>query len=974
MPYRKKLIEVSLPLVSINLAAAEEKAVPRHGHPQALHLWWARRPLAACRAVLWSSLVDDPSEYMPDKDSANEERERLFGIIEELVKWENSNNEDVLEKARLEIARSVARNLHTDAPIGNEAVRDFLATKAPPVLDPFAGGGSIPLEAQRLGLQVYASDLNPVAVLINKALIEFPPNFEDMPPRHPAEPPLLATKRDGNKRQKKNKNMQAALWQREWKGAQGLAEDVRFYGQWMHNEAVKRIGDMYPPVTITEKILQERPDLKERGLKPGHQLHVLAWLWARTITCPSPACQAEMPLVRSFVLQIKKDRQVWIEPIIEKTEKTPKVRFAIQIGKSKAPSGTVNRNGARCVCCGTSVPFEYIREQGKKKKIGQTLMAMFVEGIKDRIILSPNDTQEQIALSINPSNYPETELPEKALGFRVQQYGFSKHSDLFSNRQLSIIGSFASLVNEAFNKIKSDFLLLSNPGWKNNEQVEQYINSLVIYLACALSRLASYNNTFCFWNIKGGSVAQIFTRQTISMSWDFIEINPLAKMSGNWLGGVDWVAETLERLTPGPVGIVAQKDAASTIPFPKGIMVSTDPPYYDNIGYADLSDFFYSWLRLSIGSIFPSLFSTLLVPKSQEIIAAPHRFGGDSLKAKTFFEESLEKAFKSIRDSQNLDYPLTVYYAFKQSETIDEGEQVDMPTASTGWETMLEGLMAADFSIDGTWPLRTERDARLRNLDSNALASSIVLVCRPRSTNAGTVTRREFLSTLKKELSPALHQLQLGSIAPVDLAQAAIGPGMAVFSRYSGVLEANGKPMTVRTALVLINQALDEYLTEQEGEYDSDTRWALAWYEQFGHNEGQFGVADVLSRAKNTSVEGLREAGVVEARAGKVRLYRRDELDTDWDPTKDRRLNSWEAVQHLIHALDTNGEQAAADLLSKLGSVADTARDLAYRLYTVCERKGWAQDALGYNMLVVAWPRLKELSARKPETGQAPLL
>lgn len=954
----KKLIEVSLPLEAINKEAAREKSI-RHGHPSTLHLWWARRPLAACRAVLFSSLVDDPSEYMPDEESARVERERLFGIIEKLVIWENSNNEEILYEAQLEIARSVARNLGVDVPVGKEAVREFLATKAPPVLDPFAGGGSIPLEAQRLGLRAYASDLNPVAVLINKALIEIPPKFANMPPVHPPE------EAPASKKKSKKGEGNLPLFAREWKGAQGLAEDVRYYGKWMRDEAFKRIGHLYPPVTITNEMLAERSDLKDQGYKPGDQLTVIAWLWARTVKCPNPACGAQMPLARSFTLCAKKSRPAWVELNISKNKKIPQISFQVKTGNGKIPNGTVKRTGATCVCCETPVPFEYIRAEGKEERIGFQMMAIVGEGKKGRIYFSPTVEHEKIAISEKPEKFPETNLPEKALGFRVQLYGMTHHSDLFTRRQLLAMTTLSDVVSDTTKIIQL-----------HSATSTEYTKAIAIYLGMAVSRQSNRLSTICFWDTGGEKIQQVFARQAIPMTWDFVEGNPFSASSGNFFGQVEYLASVID-FSPidSAFGNAIQNDASSSISNENDkLVVSTDPPYYDNIGYADLSDYFYIWLRSSLKDLLPDLFGTVLVPKSQELIAAPARFEDNKEKAEKFFEQGLRRTFANIRRVQDNVYPLTVFYAFKQSESdIDEEDSEIKNTASTGWETMLEGLIGSGFSIDGTWPMRTEFTVGLK-MNANALASSIVLVCRPRPEKATSCSRREFLSALKKEVAPALRELQQGSIAPVDLAQASIGPGMAVYSRYSAVLEADGKPMSVRTALGLINQALDEYLTEQEGEYDGDTRWALSWFEQFGHNEAAYGVAETLSKAKNTSVEGLAEAGILEARAGKVRILRRDELDIEWDPTQDKRLTAWEACQHLIYALENEGEEAAAALLSKLGQVTEPARDLAYRLYTVCERKGWAQDALGYNSLVVAWPRLKELAAKRVEPGQGKLM
>jgi len=971
MTYRKKLIEVSLPLEAINKEAAREKSI-RHGHPSTLHLWWARRPLAACRAVLFSSLVDDPSEYMPDDESARIERERLFRIIEDLVKWENSNNDEVLDKARLEIARSVARTLDLPAPIGRDAIREFLATQAPPVLDPFAGGGSIPLEAQRLGLRAYASDLNPVAVLINKALIEIPPKFANMPPVHPPESPLsspqgtpLQGEGRGEGRKRKKKQAQPELWTREWKGAQGLAEDVRYYGKWMRDEAFKRIGHLYPPVTVTKEILAERPDLKEQGLKAGDQLTVIAWLWARTVKCPNPACGAEMPLVKSFELSSKKGKQSWVEPVIDTNKKS--MKFKVKTGTGTIPTPSKIGRGAKfkCLVCEQPVDDRYIKHEGVEGRMSSQLMAIVAEGKRSRIYLSPDERQSFAAQSAKPDWKPTDTLPDDARGaFWCKLYGLTTHGDLFTPRQLVSLNTFSDLAKEAHTKISSEF---------NSTQKQSYADSASTYLAFAIDKGANYWSSLCAWHSGRDIIMSTFARQGLPLVWDFAEANPFSSSSGNFMLGIEQSAQMLESAPATISGVVEQRDAAN-IPVDVIPVISTDPPYYDNIGYADLSDFFYVWLRRSIGKIYPNLFGTVTTPKQQELVVAAHRFEYDKTKAEDHFLFGIRQVFRNMTKHGNNQFPTTIFYAFKQTE--EETSKIDddlTSVASTGWEVMLDGLIDAGFQITGTWPVRTELVTSLKST-VNALATSIVLVCRPRPENAASCSRREFLSALKKELAPALRELQQGSIAPVDLAQAAIGPGMAVFSRYSSVLEADGKPMSVRAALALINQSLDEYLAEQEGEYDADTRWALAWYEQFGHNEAPFGVAETLSKAKNTSVNGLVEAGILEARAGKVRLLGRDELDHEWNPTQDKRPTAWEAVQHLIHALENGGEESAANLLANLGPTAEPARDLAYRLYTVCERKGWAQDALGYNSLVVAWNRLRELAARTREADQGQLL
>ncbi len=981
MTPRKKLIEVSLPLEAINKESPREKSI-RHGHPSTLHLWWSRKPLAACRAVLFSSLVDDPSEYMPTMESARVERERLFDIIEDLVIWENSNNEEVLDKARMEIARSVARNLNVDVPVGKEAVREFLATKAPPIFDPFAGGGSIPLEAQRLGLRAYASDLNPIAVLINKALIEIPPKFADMLPIHPADSDSVSM--NSKKGRKKKVAPQDEFWKKEWKGSQGLADDVRYYGKWMRNEAFERFGHLYPPITITKEMLAERSDLKELGIKTGDQLTVIAWLWARTVTCPNPACGAQMPLISKYWLRSNGNNQSWLE---YKVDGNKKIVFKVKVGKAPTDSnlsmGTcfVSNKGKKvkatflCPVCRNGVAKgAYIDSQANSVGFGAAPLSVVAEWKNSRVFLEFNEQKENSEILALLSELDVPSEPAKgtfASNAQGRIYGFKSFSDYFLPRQLVALSMFSRLILETQDRVYQD-------GINQNldpQKAKDYSNAIATYLALLLDKGVNLWSSLSSWMGDRGAMRETFSQQGIAMSWDFAEANPFSDAGGGVNSFLEKVSGVIEMSPSTAIGQAVQGDAAKSLDIPESI-IATDPPYYENVSYADIMDFFYVWLKRSLSTIYSDLFQTTLTPKAAELVATPYRFNGDKIAAKEFFEEGLYQSFTNIFKIQNHTYPAIVFYAYKQTEDeIDEeSEEAFTLTASTGWETMLEGLIKSGFTISGTWPIRTESSGRSTAIGSNSLASSVVISCRPRLLGTPSTSRREFLSFLKKELAPALRELQQGSIAPVDLAQAAIGPGMAVFSRYSAVLEADGNPMSVRTALTLINQALDEFLAEQEGEYDGDTRWALTWFEQYGHNEAAYGVAETLSRAKNTSVDGLSEAGIVEARGGKVRLYKREELDTDWDPTQDKRLTAWESAAHLIYALENGGEESAAELLAKLGPVAEVARDLAYRLYTVCERKGWAQDALGYNSLVVAWPRLKELAARKEEPGQAKLL
>jgi putative DNA methylase len=1279
--YRKKLIEVALPLDAINRESAREKSI-RHGHPSTLHLWWARRPLAACRAVLFSSLVDDPSsdpayrkpDGTVDEDAAGAKRAQLFNLIEELVKWENSNDEVVINAARAEIARCVAgRKLElgqlkkTDKLAGGETVWDlvvkghgdldalragrarppkpesvnaFLAEHAPPVLDPFCGGGSIPLEAQRLGLRAFASDLNPVPVLITKALIEIPPKFAGRPPVNPESRKhgkfvvqASSLPSEGSRADSRAGKMPAPQF---WRGAQGLAEDVRYYGKWMRDEAEKRIGHLYPKVKITAEMTKDRPDLTPYV---GQDLTVIAWLWARTVPSPNPAMGgAHVPLARSFWLSTKKGKQAWVEPVIARDGKS--YRFTVRTGeptaaeKKASDAGTKTGRGCkfRCLLSDTPIAEEHIKAGARAGDMGARLMAIVAEGERGRVYLSPIDDHEETAKSADPGDSIgaiHAPLANDPRNLWCLAYGLDHFDKLFTPRQLVALTTFSDLVMEARERVLTDacgagfqpaaasiaagtaaphsashtaplgytfvdpystpkaeiasrgelphlhkegatyfvtFRLFdavvptapreqpqpgrlhhkSVPGtppdaiaiaaqydppitlgscalrtsaiaqvvrdallhfageryyllawcimpnhvhvvfapigehtpsdilhsWKSftSKQANKllgrtgtfweresfdhlvrsgadlerfidyvehnpvsaglcpspeqwpwsscgagilpagvlpaavdpsippasseksrleacttgtasaaaaYADAVATYLGEAASKTAAFHCTLATWRAKDNKSARAFGRQAIPMTWDFTEVNPFADAGGAFDELIDSASKTIGMLPANPPGTVVQQDAASRYTCPRP-MVSSDPPYYDNVGYADLSDFYYVWLRRSLANVHPNLFRTLLTPKAEELIASPYRFQGSREAACEFFERGMGKAFERIRDVAEPHYPVTIYYAFKQAETDDdegsnEGDTDSHSgtTASTGWETMLEGLIHAGFSVTGTWPMHTESTVGLKNV-LNALASSIVLVCHPRTSDSAMTTRKDFVAALKKELPRALRDLQSGNIAPVDLAQAAIGPGMAIYSRYAKVVNSDGSRMPVRTALQLINQALDEVLSELESEFDPDTRWAIKWFEQHAHDDGPFGDAETLSKAMAVSVTGLKDAGLVKAGQGKVRLLRRAELAADWDPATDQRLTIWEVTQHLIRRLEAGGDAGAAELLRQVGALGEVARDLAYRLYSTCERKKWAEEARSYNGLVVAWPEIVRLSREQRGKGAGP--
>lgn len=915
----KKLIEVALPLEKINAAAAYEKMPGIGSHPRGLHLWWARRPFVAARAVIWSSLVDDPSshpEKFPTEEDQNKERQRLFKILEDLVVWENSNNEDILNAAKAEILKSTNNN-------------------PPALLDPFAGGGAIPLEAQRLGLEAHAHDLNPVAVTINKAMIEIPPRFAGKAPVNP--------------------DAQVSAMRSGWSRAQGLAEDVRYYGEWMKQEAYKRIGHLYPKVKVPH----------EQG---GGEATVIAWIWARTVKCPNPACGCEMPLASSFVLSKKKGKEAWIEPQFDYEAK--KITYKVQLGKGKIPEAPKTSRGAnfKCIMCGEATMSEYIKSEALEGRMGAALMGIVAEGQHGRLYISPDENQIHAAQVCKPEDYPTGVIGGDRRALWTPVYGLSDFSDLFTNRQLTALTTFSELVSEAQAKaeadavaagMKNDHLPLRNGG----DGAKAYGEAVGVYLAFAVDRETDFCNSVCRWSVSNEKPMNLFARQAIPMVWDYPEVNVFSNAVGSFATIKDYISKCIGTLpAENYVAEGIQADAQTDCGL-RNIMISTDPPYYDNIGYADLADFFYVWMRQSLKDTYPELFSTMLVPKAEELIATPYRHDGSVEKAKHFFEDGMLSACKQMYQYAREDVPVTIYYAYKQSDTDDRG------TASSGWETMLGAIVNAGFAITGTWPMRTEQTYRSIGMGTNALASSIVLVCRKRPEDAPQTTRRNLIAALRRELRPALQKLQSSNIAPVDLAQSAIGPGMGVFSRYRRVLEADGSVMTVRSALQVINEEVDLYFNEKVGSLDAASRFCVDLYTQCAYNTIKYGEAEILANAKSTSIPMMASHGVLYAKAGVVHLMERSELPTAVDSNES---TVWLLTQQLTHAMATGGIEACAKIVWGIfGSGAEAAKDLAYRLYTIAERKGWTEEGYAYNALVVAWPDIQSrAAAMKAETPE----
>lgn len=904
---KRKLIEVSIPLEAINEQAAREKSI-RHGHPSTLHLWWARRPLAAARCVLFAQLVDDPSsnieeyreeartEGLPDSErdawvesKVESRRAYLHEILTDLANWDNLKDEVLWGRARDEIMRSTGGN-------------------PPPIVDPFAGGGAIPLEAQRLGLEAHASDLNPVAVLINRAMIEIPPKFSGLPPVHP----------------------KAISGRFDWNGAEGLAEDVRRYGEWMRDEAENRIGELYPKAT----------------LKDGSKAPVIAWIWARTVTCPNPACGIEMPLARSWWLSKKKGKEAYIVP----EAAGGRVEFTIGHDSSLAPTaeddGTVVRQGATCVGCKSHVDLKYVRIEGQHGRMGNTLMAIVAQGRNSRIYLDPDQVHVQSAQIGSPKSTPRGAIPDRAPSFRVQAYGYRNYSDLFTNRQLVALTTFSDLVDEARDKVLDDV--------GDDRDAEDYADAIATYLGMGVSRLADIANSLCRWESSKSQVRNLFGRQAIPMVWDFAEAPPFGKAAGSFEVSLGSLAKVIDRFwCDAPVGEAKQQDAATSAY--TGMLISTDPPYYDNIGYSDLSDFFYVWLRRSIRKVHPDLFGSMLVPKEEELVANPYRHDGKK-GAQRFFEDGFRNVFSHARENALDEFPITVYYAFKQTDTSETG------TASTGWETLLEGMVRNRWQVTSTWPMRSELTNRMLASGTNALASSIVLSLRPRKANAGVIDKRQFRDELLAELPDKLREMQQGTIAPVDLSQAAIGPGMAVFSKYDRILDADGSSVTVRQALQLINTVIDEVLDEQESDFDSYTRWCVKWFAQFGFTAAAYGTAETLASAMNTSMSGLARSGAVQSSAGKVRLYGPDDLDSSYRPDRDSSISLWEIAIRCATVLDRVGIGEAGRMLAQASDRVDptAVKELSFLAFNLAEKRKDSGTARLFNALATSWPEVTE--------------
>jgi len=927
---RKKLIEVALPLPEINDASAYDKMPGIGPHPKGIHHWWARLPLPCARSILFASVVDDPSEHpekFPTEAAQDAERERLFDIVRRMMQKKLHTHPEVYAEARAEMEK-------------------YCDGKLPAVLDPFSGGGSIPLEANRLGFEAHAADLNPVAVLLNKCNLELAPRWSGQAPINP-------------------EDLRKIGGGQSWQGTTGLAADVRYYANRIKESAENELGELYPKAALPAEL-------------GGGPTDVVAWLWARTVRSDNAAAQGKhVPLVSTYFLANGKGKEVYLEPQVDKSAGT--YGFFVRTGtpddKTVTRAGTKLGRGAKFKCLLTDSPISsaHIKAEGQAGRLGYRLIAIVAERRGGKFYQTANAAHEAAANVPVPDDAPDEEMANDPRNIWCAGYGFRRFSQLFTPRQLTGLLTFSRLIRATHSDVIGD----AERAGLSSPEAEAYATTIVTFLALALDRCADFGNAQGRWSPSNQKVMNLFSKQAIPMSWDFAEANILANSVGGWTTCSDYVAECIQTLYPGPAkaGFARQIDAASGAHGIRNLVVSTDPPYYDNMSYASLSDFFYVWLRRTVGDLHRELCSTIVVPKMPELIADAARFEGDRNRARDHFENGFRSTFSFLRDRLDPRYPLTVYYAFKQEDEVGdasiEQEREEGPVTidlTTGWETLLEALISSGFQITATWPVRASQAWRQVSMGTNALASYIVLACRPRPESATQVGRRDFLTALKRELPVALKHLQQGNVAPVDLAQASIGPGMAVYSRYSRILESDGKPMSVRTALALINQIKEEVLGEPENDYDAETRWALTWFDQHGFEPGDFGDANTLATAHAIAVGGLRDAGLVQARGGDVRLLNPAELPKDWDPATDDRLTVWEMTHHLIrlYHVEGAGDGPTADLLRKIGGRGDTVRDLAYRLFSVAERRKRSADAQAYNALVLGWPELSRLAQEAP--------
>jgi putative DNA methylase len=873
-----KLVEVALPLEAISKASKADKD-RKVGTIKNVHKWFAPMPTPAWRALLFATLIDDPGD--------EEGRAELLKFIERLVP-----------------AHGGAPDAETLAE-AHKRIQEATGGNPPTVFDPFCGGGSTLVEAQRLGLPAAGSDLNPVAVLITRTITELIPQVA-------GRPPLVGDA--------------GQLGLMSGGPLDGFLADCAHYARRIRDQVWEQIGHLYPPA-------------------PGGGT-VVAWLWARTVRCPNPACRALAPLAASLWLSKRTGDKRWLNPTYCRPGEP--VRFEIGSGLGGPPrDSTLARTAATCLVCGESMPLDYVRDEGRAGRMGVEPLAIAVDGAKNRHFLSTTDAQTTMP-EANPATEPiDLAIPEQALGFRVQLYGMTNYASLFTKRQLTMLGAFANVIAELPDWVKKD----------GGDGV--YAAALTSVLGLCLGKLSASSSTQTRLELEN-HFPPAFGRHALPMVWDFAELNPFSGSAGDWMSHVSSVMGGLRALpgTRTPASSF-QSDARVASEHLSGpVLLATDPPYFAQIGYADLSDFFYLWLRRALAPVHPDLFSTVATPKAQELIAAPYRHGGSVAAATGYFISGFTDTFRNLLPSTVPTLPILIVYAHRQNESDPGGP------SSTAWDAMLTAIVSSGLRIVGTWPIHATHSSRQIGLGTNALASYVVLVCRPQIQAAKVVDRQGFIAALHAELPKAIRKLQEGAISSIDLGQATIGPGMAIFSRFAKVIEPTGQAMTVRSALELISQIQSEVLDEFVGDLDPETRWAMIWYRDHGFEDGPFDDADKLSKTTVTSTDELVAAGIATARAGKVKLRSREDLPATWSPRDDDRTTVWEVTQHLAKAVTSGGWQQAAPLFRRCGRWVDDARALAYWLSTAAAAKSRAKDALDYDSLVTSWPELQRLAAQ----------
>ena len=909
--YKKKLIEVAMPLNSINKACDYEKKPGIGPHPRGIHHWWARRPHTAARAFLFAQLIDDPISRPEDfktEEDQKQERKRLMSIIEKLSEWKSNNNDKFFFEIRSELKKS----------IGN----DF-----PIILDPFSGGCTIPLEGKRMGLEVHGSDLSAVSTILGKSMIEINELFQNMPPLNP----------NGNLKN-------------HYRGFEGLAEDFKYYGFEVIKNCKQKLKSNY-----------ETENIKDNRYKNSD---IVAWIWTNTVASPDPSLNGlHVPLVKSFDLVTSRGNRVWIKPLVQGDRYSFRVLSELDGCKYEKIEGTIGRHGGRCIVSGSAITLDYIRNEGKKGLLSQKLMAVCVKGKGRKNYFSPPLNYEKNIFLNSKIEYINCPIEHWPGSTNCVVYGRTKFQDLFSSRQLNSLIQFSleikKIEKQIFNEIKNKLELYTKEKKINLDLVsKEYLKLIMTFLAFTLSRALDFNNMHCRWSASNEKIMQLFARGAIPMCWDFGEANLFEDVVGGFPKIIDYQAKCIETLfVNNGKGRIIQSDAREAV-IPKNSILNTDPPYYDNIPYSNLADFFHVWLKKTIGHLYPDELSTLSSPKETELVANQFRFGGKELADKTFLD-GMTFVINRYTNFCNKDYPLVIYYAFKQSEIENHG------IFSPGWDSFLTALISTGLQVVQTWPARTESSTRIRALGYNALATSVIVVCRKRDNVTKTISKHEFIRQLKTELPRAISDLKAANISPADIPQSSIGPGIGIFSRYQAVLENDDSHMSVKTALQLINRELGD----EEGEYDSETSFAITWFEQNGFNVGDFGSANNIANAKGISVNTLVHSGVAQSSGGKFSLLDRESLEDDWDPTTDKNLTIWECCQYLIKTMENKGEFETAKLIKQMGSRrADSAKELAYTLYDIAANKRKdANEATAYNGLIAVWSELTAQSVNITE-------